>query len=69
MDQSAPSIEAMLEQLEQLAKNLENNTMPFNEALTHYKEGLSLIDQCKRYLKQTKLDIKELHDHYINDEE
>ncbi|NBV28453.1 exodeoxyribonuclease VII small subunit [bacterium] len=67
--ESTPSIETMIGQLEVLATNLENGTMPFDEALNNYKQGLSLLDQCKRYLKQSKAEIKELHDQYISDEE
>ena len=69
MEQPTPSIEAMLEQLEQLVQQLETGSMPFERALTSYKQGLGLADQCKRYLKQSKEEVKALHDQYMNDDE
>jgi exodeoxyribonuclease VII small subunit len=64
---TAPSLETMIEQLELLAKNLEAADMPFDKALENYKQGLHLLDQCKKYLKESKAEIKKLHDQYTND--
>lgn len=69
MTQQDISIEAILSQLENLAQSLETGQLPFNEALAQYKQGLTMIEQCKQYLRTAKNELKELHDQYINDEE
>jgi exodeoxyribonuclease VII small subunit len=69
MDAQPLSIEEMLLKLENLARQLEDNTMPFNEALSNYKASLLLLDQCKRYLKKSKDEIQQLHNEYLGDDE
>ena len=61
------SFEQKLSQIEKLAAELEQGDLPFDEALSHYKNGLNLITECKEYLKSTKSELDRLQQHYAKE--
>ena len=59
MDQSSAKFEQSLQKLESLVKGLESGSLPLEEALTAFQEGVGLVKQCQTLLAQAdqKVDI------------
>ncbi len=57
-------IETVLADLENIASELEKGDLPFQMALSQYKNGLALLTQCRTYLKDAEILVKNLHEQY-----
>lgn len=44
------SFEENIEALEEIVKKLENGDVPLDDAITQFKEGMKLADECKKRL-------------------
>jgi exodeoxyribonuclease VII small subunit len=55
------SFEALLKELEQLVKDLENKDIPLDEAVKKYQLGIELSKACYQMLEEAeKLVVKEI---------
>ncbi len=57
-------IETVLADLEKISLDLEKGELPFHTALLEYQKGLSLLTQCRAYLKDAENLVKILHEQY-----
>ncbi len=58
MDQANTNFEQSLQKLEQLVKNLETGTLPLEEALSAFQEGVGLVKQCQTLLAQAEQKVE-----------
>lgn len=54
------TFEQAMEQLEQLVKQLESGTLPLEESMKLYEEGVCLTALCTKKLEDASLKIEEL---------
>ena len=56
---ASEQFETSLQKLESLVKNLESGSLPLEEALTSFQEGVGLVKNCQTLLAQAeqKVDI------------
>lgn len=54
------TFEQAMEQLERLVKQLESGTLPLEESMKLYEEGVRLTALCTKKLKDASLKIEEL---------
>lgn len=47
-----------MQKLETLVKNLETGTLPLEEALTAFQEGVGLVKQCQTLLAQAEQKVE-----------
>ncbi len=57
---SRNSIEESLRRLEQIVESLEAGTVPLDDAVNLYEEGIRLSKDCADRLKETELRIRKL---------
>ncbi len=57
---SRNSIEESLRRLEQIVESLEAGTLPLDDAVNLYEEGIRLSKDCADRLKETELRIRKL---------
>jgi exodeoxyribonuclease VII small subunit len=60
MDQNSSNFEQSLQKLELLVKNLESGTLPLEEALKSFQEGVGLVKQCQTLLSQAEQKVEVL---------
>ena len=58
--QTQPTFEAMLDRLQLIADQLEEGTVPLDQALTLYEEGVALAKQCAEKLAGAEAKLREL---------
>ena len=58
MSNSSGQFEQSLQKLEALVKNLETGTLPLEEALTAFQEGVGLVKQCQVLLSQAEQKVE-----------
>jgi len=58
MDHSSSNFEQSLQKLETLVKNLESGSLPLEEALTSFQEGVGLVKQCQTLLSQAEQKVE-----------
>ncbi len=58
MSKSSAQFEQSLQKLEGLVKNLETGTLPLEEALTAFQEGVGLVKQCQTLLAQAEQKVE-----------
>jgi len=51
---SSEKFEQSIQKLEALVKNLESGSMPLEEALTAFQEGVGLVKHCQSLLSQAE---------------
>ncbi len=52
--------EQSLQKLETLVKNLESGSLPLEEALTAFQDGVGLVKQCQALLSQAEQKVEML---------
>ncbi len=57
---AASSFEATLKRLEEIVDALEQGTVPLDQALDLYEEGITLSRECADRLKQAELRVRKL---------
>lgn len=57
-EKSSTQFEDSLQKLETLVKNLESGTLPLEEALTAFQEGVGLVKQCQTLLSQAEQKVE-----------
>lgn len=57
-EKSSAQFEQSLQKLETLVKNLETGTLPLEEALTAFQEGVGLVKQCQTLLAQAEQKVE-----------
>ena len=60
MANSSGQFEQSLQKLELLVKNLESGSLPLEEALTAFQEGVGLVKQCQILLSQAEQKVEVL---------
>ena len=63
MIQSAPpppTFEAAVSELETIVRDMESGELPLEDALAHYKRGVTLLRQCQDQLTSAEKQIKKL---------
>lgn len=58
MSNNSGQFEQSLQKLETLVKNLEGGTLPLEEALTAFQEGVGLVKQCQTLLSQAEQKVE-----------
>jgi len=58
MSTSSGQFEQSLQKLENLVKNLESGSLPLEEALTAFQEGVGLVKQCQTLLTQAEQKVE-----------
>ena len=58
MDQNSTNFEQSLQKLEHLVKSLESGTLPLEEALKSFQEGVGLVKQCQTLLSQAEQKVE-----------
>ena len=58
MSTSSGQFEQSLQKLETLVKNLESGSLPLEEALTAFQEGVGLVKQCQTLLTQAEQKVE-----------
>ena len=58
--ESAPTFEECIGRLETLVRRLEQGELNLEEALSCYKEGIGLVQQCQKHLERTAEEVKVL---------
>ncbi len=58
MSKSSANFEESLQKLETLVKNLETGTLPLEDALTAFQEGVGLVKQCQTLLSQAEQKVE-----------
>ncbi|MBI5475023.1 MAG: exodeoxyribonuclease VII small subunit [Ignavibacteriae bacterium] len=58
--ENKPTFEQSLRRLEQIVDELEQGTVPLDEALKMYEEGLELSKTCVARLSQAEMRVKKL---------
>lgn len=58
MSQPSGQFEQSIEKLELLVKNLESGTLPLEEALSAFQEGVGLVKQCQSLLVQAEQKVE-----------
>ena len=58
MSNSSGHFEKSLQKLETLVKNLETGSLPLEEALTAFQEGVGLVKQCQTLLSQAEQKVE-----------
>jgi len=58
MSNPSGQFEQSLQKLENLVKNLENGTLPLEEALSAFQEGVGLVKQCQTLLSQAEQKVE-----------
>lgn len=48
------SFEIKLERLEEIVSKVENEVLPLDKAMAYYQEGIKLIKDCEKLLKDAK---------------
>ena len=48
------SFEKKLERLEEIVSKVENEVLPLDKAMAYYQEGIGLIKECEKLLKDAK---------------
>lgn len=48
------SFERKLERLEEIVSKVENEVLPLDKAMAYYQEGIELIKDCEKLLKDAK---------------
>ena len=51
---TSPQFEQTLQQLETLVRNLESGTLPLEDALTSFQDGVGLVKSCQTLLAQAE---------------
>lgn len=57
---SASTIEEKLKRLEEISDVLDRGTLPLEEQLTMYEEGVKLAKECREYIENAKLRVTTL---------
>lgn len=57
---TAPSIEVALTELQTLVEQLESGSLPLEEALKHFEQGIQLIQQCQTTLNTAEQRVQTL---------
>jgi exodeoxyribonuclease VII small subunit len=58
MDKESEGFEQSLQKLELIVKKLESGTLPLEEALGSFQEGVGLVKQCQNLLSQADQKIE-----------
>jgi len=58
MSNSSGQFEQSLQKLETLVKNLETGSLPLEDALTAFQEGVGLVKQCQTLLSQAEQKVE-----------
>lgn len=58
MSNSSGQFEQSLQKLETLVRNLESGSLPLEEALTAFQEGVGLVKQCQTLLSQAEQKVE-----------
>ena len=58
MDHTTDNFEQSLQKLEQLVKNLESGTLPLEQALSAFQDGVGLVKQCQTLLAQAEQKVE-----------
>ncbi len=56
----APTLEANLKRLEEIAALLDRGEIPIGEQLRIYEEGMKLAEACRTFLEQAELSVRRL---------
>jgi len=65
-DKERPSFEKALSRLEEIVKELEDETISLEESIELYEEGIRLSKICTETLEQAELRIEKVHDQQNN---
>ena len=60
--QKSPSFEAALAELEQVVADMEAGQLPLEDALTAYKRGAELLQQCRTRLEDAQQQVRVLEE-------
>ncbi len=52
------NIETLMKQIESIIEELESDELDLDESIKKYEIGMSLIEKCKKILKESKLKIE-----------
>jgi len=58
MESSSANFEQSLQKLESLVKNLESGSLPLEDALKAFQEGVGLVKQCQTLLSQAEQKVE-----------
>ena len=62
------SLEASLDQLEQVMQELSSSELSLEESFTKYKQGMDLLLQCNRAIDKVEKELMILEENGISDE-
>ena len=65
--QPPPSLEAALEELEQIVSAMEDGQLPLERSLASYKRGAELLKYCQAALQDAQQQVKVLEDGILRD--
>ncbi|MFM9882558.1 MAG: exodeoxyribonuclease VII small subunit [Burkholderiales bacterium] len=57
-DESPPSFEAALDELEQLVERLESGELPLEQAIASHRRGIELAKYCSEKLTRAEAEVK-----------
>lgn len=58
MNERRNSLEDLLARLEEIVKEMSDETLHLNTALEKYEEGIRLYKECRQILDETKLKVE-----------
>jgi exodeoxyribonuclease VII small subunit len=67
-EQSNPTFEAALQELEKVVSRLEDGGLGLDEAIDLYEQGMKLAALCQERLDKAELRISQLRESYIREE-
>ncbi|GJM08625.1 MAG: exodeoxyribonuclease 7 small subunit [Lysobacteraceae bacterium] len=59
-DNPAPDFEQSLSELESLVRQMESGTVPLEESIAQFEQGIKLYRQCSQALKEAELRVDQL---------
>lgn len=60
MENQEPSFEELLARLQEIVKKMEQDTLPLEESLALYEEGLKLTRTCSLKIEQARLRVEKI---------
>lgn len=59
-EQTAPTFESGLDELEKIVKQMESADLPLERALELFEKGVALSDKCRKQLEEAELKVEKL---------
>ncbi len=60
MENNNQSFEALLDQISEIVKKMENGNLTLDEQISSYEKGVNLVGQCNKILQDAEVRVKKL---------